>query len=95
VPLALIPQILFSGLLFPFGNGISTTRVLSWFTVSRWAMDAYGATVSLNKLPPPARAPEFAHTADNLLLRWQILGGFTLGGALCACLLLWLRNEES
>ena len=30
-----MPQILFSGVLFPFERGITTTRVLSWFTVSR------------------------------------------------------------
>ena len=57
VPLALIPQILFSGVLFPFESGISTTRVLSWFTVSRWAMDAYGATIRLARLPPVSRSP--------------------------------------
>jgi hypothetical protein len=97
VPLVLIPQILFSGVLFPFGSGISTTRILSWFTVSRWAMDAYGTTVNLGRLPPLARpaAAEFAFTRDNLLLRWEILGGFTLGCLLLACLLLWWRDRDA
>src|SRR6185369_16824540 len=68
VPLALIPQILFSGVLFPFGSGITTTRVLSWFTVSRWSVDAYGTTINLNRIPPPTRPvpPEFAFTRANL-----------------------------
>jgi hypothetical protein len=94
VPLALIPQILFSGVLFPFGNGTSTTRVLSWFTVSRWAMDAYGATINLARIPPASREPEFAHTRDNLILKWQILGGYTAVCLLLACVLLAARDEE-
>jgi ABC transport system ATP-binding/permease protein len=97
VPLVLIPQILFSGVLFPFGSGTSTTRVLSWFTVSRWAMDAYGTTINMNRLPPPPRpaVAEFAFTRDNLLQRWEILGGFALGCLILACLLLWLRDRDA
>ena len=96
VPLALIPQILFSGVLFPFGSGLSATRALSWATVSRWAMDAYATTINLSRLPPPQRPvlTEWAHTKENLILRWQILGGFTAGCALLACLLLAVRDEE-
>jgi ABC transport system ATP-binding/permease protein len=96
VPLALIPQILFSGVLFPFGSGTSVTRVLSWFTVSRWAMDAYGATVNLARLPPVSRAaqPEFAHTSSNLITKWQILGGYTAVCFVVACALLAWRDEE-
>ena len=95
VPIALIPQILFSGVLFPFGGGVSTTRVLSWGTVSRWAMDAYGSTINLARLPPPARAPEWAHTRDNLFLRWQILGGYTAACVVLACVILAMRDEET
>ena len=96
VPLALIPQILFSGVLFPLEGGISTTRVLSWFTVSRWAMDAYGATIKLARLPPVSRAaqPEYAATRDNLLEKWQILGGYAAVCLLLTCLVLALRNED-
>jgi ABC-type multidrug transport system ATPase subunit len=96
VPLALIPQILFSGVLFPFGSGITTTRVLSWFTVSRWAMDAYGATIKLARLPPPSRVaqPEFAATAANLLDKWQILGVYTLACLVLTWALLLVRDDE-
>jgi ABC-type multidrug transport system ATPase subunit len=96
IPLALIPQILFSGVLFPFDKGISTTRVLSWGTVSRWAMDAYGTTINLGKLPPPPRVPvpEWAFTKENLIFRWQILGGYTVGCLLLACVILAMRDEE-
>jgi ABC-type multidrug transport system ATPase subunit len=96
VPLALIPQILFSGVLFPFGSGVTTTRVLSWFTVSRWALDAYGTTVNLGRIPPPERTfpSEYTFTRDNLLLKWQILGGYTAVCFVLACLLLSLRDRE-
>ena len=97
VPLALIPQILFSGVLFPFDRGISTTRVLSWGTVSRWAMDAYATTIHLAKLPPPSRGttPEWAYTRDNLVLRWEILGGYTIACLAIACVVLWARDEDA
>jgi ABC-type transport system involved in multi-copper enzyme maturation permease subunit len=96
VPLALIPQILFSGVLFPFGSGVSTTRVLSWFTVSRWAMDAYGTTIHLAKLPAQSRVvePEYAFTRANLIEKWEILGGYTLLCFVVACVLLAARDEE-
>lgn len=96
VPLALIPQILFSGVLFPFGGDFTTTRVLSWFTVSRWAMDAYGATINLGKLPPRERVlpAEYAFTRDNLLTKWGILGGFAAGCLILACILLARRDRE-
>jgi ABC-type multidrug transport system ATPase subunit len=98
VPLALIPQILFAGVIFSLGEGITIQRLLSWLTISRWAMDAYGATVDLNSLPfqpgfgrlpnPPA---EYSHTAGHLLSRWLILLVYMV-----ACLLLtaWLLKRR-
>jgi ABC transport system ATP-binding/permease protein len=90
VPLALIPQILFAGVIFSLGDGVTAQRVLSWLTVSRWAMDAYGTSVNLNDLPlqpgmlrlpnPPA---EYTFTPEHLLSRWLILGGYAV-----ACLIL-------
>lgn len=96
VPLALIPQILFSGVLFPFGSGVSATRALSWVTVSRWAMDAYATTINLTKLPPPPHpaVPEWASTRANLELRWQILGAFAGVCVLLTCATLWARDED-
>jgi ABC-type multidrug transport system ATPase subunit/pSer/pThr/pTyr-binding forkhead associated (FHA) protein/ABC-type multidrug transport system permease subunit len=85
VPLALIPQILFAGVIFPLGDGITAQRVLSWLTVSRWAMDAYGASANLGDLPfapgmlrlpnPPA---EYTYTPEHLLARWVILAGYAV-----------------
>jgi ABC-type multidrug transport system ATPase subunit len=97
VPLALIPQILFSGVLFPFDAGISPTRVLSWLTASRWAIDAYGTTVNLDRLPPVARkpAPEFAFDPAHLVQCWEILGGFALVCLVLACVLLARRDRDA
>jgi ABC-type multidrug transport system ATPase subunit len=99
VPLALVPQILFSGVLFPFEGEWTTTRVLSWFTVSRWAMDAYGATIKLARLPsPPGSVPgtqaEFAATQSNLFFKWQILGAYAVVCLVLTCLLLAARDDE-
>jgi ABC transport system ATP-binding/permease protein len=78
VPLALIPQILFAGVIFSLGDGLTIQRLLSWFTISRWAMDAYGTTVNLNDLPfQPGMlrvsTDEYTFTATHLLSRWLIL----------------------
>lgn len=47
-PLLLLPQILFSGLLFEL-KGV--TKYISWFAVCRWSMEGYGTTANLNSLP--------------------------------------------
>jgi uncharacterized membrane protein YgdD (TMEM256/DUF423 family) len=47
-PLLLIPQILFSGVLFKL-KGI--TELISYFAVSRWSMAGFGILFDINKLP--------------------------------------------
>ncbi len=91
VPLALIPQILFAGVIFSLGDGLTIQRLLSWFTISRWAMDAYGTTVNLNDLPfQPGmlRVPkdEYTFTATHLLSRWLILLAYM---AVCLGITVW------
>jgi ABC-type multidrug transport system ATPase subunit len=91
VPLALIPQILFAGVIFSLGDGLTIQRLLSWFTISRWAMDAYGTTVNLNDLPfQPGmlRVPqdEYTFTATHLLSRWLILLAYM---AVCLGITAW------
>jgi len=91
VPLALIPQILFAGVIFSLGDGLTIQRLLSWFTISRWAMDAYGTTVNLNDLPfQPGmlRVPkdEYTFTAAHLLSRWLILLAYM---AVCLGITAW------
>lgn len=47
-PILLMPQILFSGLLFKLSGA---TEVISWFALCRWSMEGYGTTADLNDLP--------------------------------------------
>ena len=46
-PILLMPQILFSGLIFKLSG---VTEIISWFAVCRWSMEGYGTTANLNKL---------------------------------------------
>ncbi len=80
VPLALIPQILFAGLIFKLEGA---TNVVSWFTASRWSMDALGSVAALNDIPiPPAgrtaaqigmAEEQYTNTVPHLLMCWGIL----------------------
>ena len=47
-PILLMPQILFSGLIFELSGA---TKIISWFAVCRWSMEGYGTTANLNDLP--------------------------------------------
>lgn len=79
-PLLIMPQILFSGILFEL-DGIKNT--LSYFTTCRWAMKAFGITVNLNELPDiiqgevPMEVTTFKeifdYTAGNMYLAWEAL----------------------
>ena len=96
VPLALIPQILFAGVIFSLGDGITIQRLLSWLTISRWAMDAYGTTVNLNDLPLQpgmlrVEAAEYTHTPLHLFSRWVILVGYML---VCLGVTGWLLKRR-
>ena len=46
-PILLMPQILFSGLIFKLDGA---TELISWFAVCRWSMEGYGTTANLNDL---------------------------------------------
>ncbi|HEU4324898.1 MAG TPA: FHA domain-containing protein [Roseiflexaceae bacterium] len=101
VPLALIPQIMFAGVIFSLGDAFSAQRMLSWLTISRWAMDAYGTSANINDLPfqpgmlrlpnPPA---EYTFTPEHLLSRWGILLGVMLGYLALAVAALWRRDRR-
>jgi len=49
LPLLLIPQIVFSGVLFKLDGA---ARVVSWLMISRWTIGAYGALVNVNSMVP-------------------------------------------
>lgn len=85
LPLIMIPQIIFSGVLFDL-SGIA--EKLSWLTISRWSIGAYASLVDVNAMvPDPQRLPgggpvleqvfsktsTYDATWENLLLNWGIL----------------------
>lgn len=83
VPLALVPQILFAGMIFELAG---PTTVASWFTASRWSMDAFGSLAALNDMPAKAGGVSAARlgladlhyesTARHVLACWATLVGY-------------------
>lgn len=87
-PIILIPQLLFSGILFTL-DGV--TEVISWICVSRWGMQAFSNTADLNGVlwnnlslsynseEMLERAYElnrntlYHHSALNLLMTWGVI----------------------
>lgn len=84
LPLLLLPQIIFSGVLFKI-EGIG--KYLSWSMISRWSVGSYGSLVNINSLVPKVKilpdgteieAPfKITDVYDpdwsNLSLNWEIL----------------------
>ena len=85
LPLILLPQIIFSGVLFKM-EGFS--QILSGFMLSRWSIGAYASFVNVNTLiPEPLQLPDgtvfsqavepsaaYDSTWENLGLHWEMLG---------------------
>jgi len=46
VPIILIPQVIFSGTVFPFNNWV--TQILAMFFPARWSIGALGSTIGLH-----------------------------------------------
>jgi ABC-type multidrug transport system ATPase subunit len=93
IPLLLVPQILFSGVLFPLGGRSSVMRMLSWLTISRWSTDAYGITVHLTRFPDLRSNTDYAFTWDALTERWTILGVHAAVAIVLAGLVLTFRRR--
>lgn len=100
-PILLMPQILFSGLIFKL-NG--ATEILSLFAVCRWSMEGYGTTVNLNALPlklqqegikiPHEAESFFEFTSSHLLKVWGILILFTIAPLVLARIALFRTGKE-
>ncbi len=101
-PILLMPQLLFSGLIFDLEG---PTEIISWFAICRWSVEGYGTTANLNDLPLRLQqegirisyiAEDFyEYTQDHLLRSWGIL---LLFGTVCMVLariaLSSLRREK-
>ena len=84
-PILLMPQILFSGLIFKLSG---VTETISWLAVCRWSMEGYGTTANLNELPlklqqegvqiPHETESFFEFTSSHLLTSWCILVVYTI-----------------
>jgi ABC-type multidrug transport system ATPase subunit len=83
IPIVLVPQVLFGGVMFALHGA---TRAASWLVPSRAAVDALSATVDTNHLGGIlsfADEPQYAHTSDVLLTAWAtLLGQALLFGAI-------------
>lgn len=85
-PLMLMPQILFSGLIFKLSGA---TELISWFAVCRWSMEGYGTTSDLNNLElrlqqegvmiPHESESFYEFTSSHILISWGILAAFCVG----------------
>ncbi len=84
-PILLMPQILFSGLIFKLSGA---TEMISWAAVCRWSMEGYGTTANLNELPlrlqqegvqiPHEAESFFEFTSFHLASSWGILTLYTV-----------------
>ncbi len=85
LPLLLLPQIIFAGVLFTIDK-VAIGQVISWLTISRWSIGAYGTLVDLNILTPTGKneegvdwskfmnpSPVYDTTWQNLGLNWGML----------------------
>jgi len=103
-PILLMPQILFSGLLFKL-DGI--TKAISWFAVCRWSMEGLGTTADLNnlkymveidgKMTEIQREAEtfFEFTKSHIIQSWLILTVFAAGfGILSAIALKSIKKNK-
>jgi ABC-type multidrug transport system ATPase subunit/pSer/pThr/pTyr-binding forkhead associated (FHA) protein len=94
-PILLMPQILFSGVIF---NLEDATEVVSYLTVCRWSMEGYGSTANLNdlKLKMQDQGFEIVHKAEDffthnlqhILTVWGILLLFIVGFSVASGLVL-------
>ena len=54
LPLLLLPQIIFAGVLFGLDK-VAVGKFISWLTISRWSIGAYGTLIDLNILIPTSK----------------------------------------
>jgi ABC transport system ATP-binding/permease protein len=84
IPIVLVPQVLFAGVMFALSGA---TEIAGWLVSSRAAVDALSAIANLNELPSLVPLPyeaAHAHAPAMLLIAWAVLAGQSLVFALAA-----------
>ncbi|OKH51328.1 maltooligosyl trehalose synthase [Calothrix sp. HK-06] len=98
LPILLLPQIIFSGVLFNIDK-IQVGKYLSWLMLSRWSVGAYGILARINLLVPghsqentPIKeSPMYDSDLKNLALNWSILVLYTV---IYLAITLWLQKQK-
>jgi ABC transport system ATP-binding/permease protein len=97
LPLLLLPQIIFSGVLFKMEGFASK---ISWLTLSRWSIGAYGSLVDVKTMAQKAELPGSPSTFDvefyradwdNLALCWGIL---LVHAAVYMFVTFWMQKQK-
>jgi ABC transport system ATP-binding/permease protein len=79
LPLLLLPQIIFAGVLFALDK-VAVGKAISWLTISRWSIGAYGTLIDLNLLIPTSKNgadvdfSKVMKVSDVYKASWQNLG---------------------
>ena len=97
LPLLLLPQIIFSGILFDLEG---PARFISWLMVSRWSIGGYAASLDINSMVPEAvqgmslpfdGSAAYDATWENLALNWGVLCAHSL---VCLSVSLWQQQRK-
>lgn len=105
LPILLLPQIIFAGVLFNI-KGAKIGQFISWLMIGRWSVGAYGVIVDMNYLIPPnpentdlrstyklpiEQSPIYDASWENLALNWGIL---ILHIAIYLLITYWLQKRK-
>jgi ABC-type transport system involved in multi-copper enzyme maturation permease subunit len=103
LPLLLLPQIIFAGVLFNLDK-LAIGKFISWLTISRWSIGAYGTLIDLNILTPTGKneegidwskfmsiSPVYETTWHNLGLNWGML---LLHSVVYLSITVWLQKRK-
>lgn len=92
IPIVLVPQVLFAGIMFGLKGA---TAAISTLVSARAAVDAMSATVDLNHLAAPVfmpLEPQYAHSSSVVLAAWGMMAAQALGYTALAWLVLVRRR---
>jgi ABC transport system ATP-binding/permease protein len=101
LPLLLLPQIIFAGVLFGLDK-VAVGQFISWFTIGRWSIGAYGTLIDLNLLTPTKNevmdftqvmkaSAVYDTTWQNLGLNWGML---LLHSVVYIGVTIWLQKRK-